>query len=253
MIAEVYLHLMITLQRSLAIAKKNARIYYLKPPVLIFGLLFPSFMFLAFSIGRTINPAELVPALLGMTILFAASSVGPLITPWERQAGTYERLLTIPVSSWHIVVGDVGSSFVYGLLISLLSLFLGICIFNAGPAYPIAFILVMFLSVCCFSALGAAMAALPTDQLSNVMMLSSLIRLPMIFISGVFVPLKELPLWGQVIARISPLSYTMDLVRWSFGNPLYFNKLTSCFMLIGFTLFFLYLAHIAHRQANRIF
>ena len=36
---------------SLVILKKNIRLYYLKPPVLIFGVLFPVFFFLAFKMG----------------------------------------------------------------------------------------------------------------------------------------------------------------------------------------------------------
>ena len=34
---------------SLVILKKNARLYYLKPPGLIFGIIFPVFFFLAFK------------------------------------------------------------------------------------------------------------------------------------------------------------------------------------------------------------
>jgi len=42
--------LMEQFKRSLAIAEKNMRIYYLKGPVIIFGLLFPLFLTLAFII-----------------------------------------------------------------------------------------------------------------------------------------------------------------------------------------------------------
>jgi len=34
------------------IAKKDAAVYYLKPPVLSFGIIFPAFYFLAFAAGR---------------------------------------------------------------------------------------------------------------------------------------------------------------------------------------------------------
>jgi len=36
------------LRRSLAVAEKDIRIYYLKAPVVIFGILFPMFLFMAF-------------------------------------------------------------------------------------------------------------------------------------------------------------------------------------------------------------
>jgi ABC-2 type transport system permease protein len=46
---------------ALIILKKNARLYYLKPPVLIFGVLFPVFFFLAFKMGRPIAAENLLP------------------------------------------------------------------------------------------------------------------------------------------------------------------------------------------------
>ena len=40
------------LSASWAIAKKDMRIYYIKPGTLMFGVLFPLFMFLSFAVGK---------------------------------------------------------------------------------------------------------------------------------------------------------------------------------------------------------
>jgi ABC-2 type transport system permease protein len=80
------------------IAEKDTRIYYTKPPVLMFGFLFPMFIFLAFFFGREADVRALSPGLSAMFVFFIAYSVGPLITPWEKRAGTYERLLSFPVT-----------------------------------------------------------------------------------------------------------------------------------------------------------
>jgi len=53
------------------------------------------------------------------------------------------------------------------------------------------------LSAFCFSALGSLLSSPPTDNPSNVMMLSNLVRLPLIFISGVFIPIEAMPAWGK--------------------------------------------------------
>ncbi len=95
------------LHGSLVILKKNARLYYLKPPVLIFGVLFPVFFFLAFKMGRPIAAENVVPGMVAMALWFTASAVGPLVTPWERSAKTYERLISTPVSLQAILAGDV--------------------------------------------------------------------------------------------------------------------------------------------------
>jgi len=68
------------LHGSLVILKKNARLFYLKPPVLIFGVLFPVFFFLAFKMGRPIAAENVVPGMVAMALWFTASAVGPLVT-----------------------------------------------------------------------------------------------------------------------------------------------------------------------------
>ncbi len=69
------------LVRSLAIAEKDIRIYYLKGPVLVFGILFPMFLFLAFSVGRSIPIEVMISGLLSMTLFFTATAVSPVILP----------------------------------------------------------------------------------------------------------------------------------------------------------------------------
>jgi len=58
-------------KRSLVIAKKNIKIYYLKGPVIIFGLVFPLFLALAYIIGRNVPLKEVLPGLIGMTTFFS--------------------------------------------------------------------------------------------------------------------------------------------------------------------------------------
>jgi hypothetical protein len=59
------------------IAKKDAVIYYLKPPVSSFGIIFPLFFYLAFAAGRSVPPATMVPGIVAMALFFTASAIGP--------------------------------------------------------------------------------------------------------------------------------------------------------------------------------
>ena len=122
------------------ILKKNARLYYLKPPVLIFGVLFPVFFFLAFKMGRPIAAENVVPGMVAMALWFTASAVGPLVTPWERSAKTYELLISTPVSLHAILAGDVISGFVFGACLSVVPIILGLVLLeirsiNGYPGY----------------------------------------------------------------------------------------------------------------------
>jgi ABC-2 type transport system permease protein len=232
------------------IAKKDARIYYLKPPVLISGVIFPVFFYLAFAAGRNIPGHALVPGVVAMALFFTASAVGPLVTPWERHARTWERLVTSPASLWAIVVGDVAAGAAFGAILSLIPVGLGIWLAGASVADAGSLALGIGLGAVTFAALGVLMAAPATEGPSQVMMLSNLVRLPLIFVSGVFVPLAEMPAWGRWLAPCSPLSYAADLIRVGFGGPGHFPSWADALALPAFALAFLALARRVHRVAQ---
>ena len=82
---------------------------------------------------------------------------------------------------------------------------------------------------------------------SQIMMLSSLVRLPLIFISVVFVPHAAMPQLGQWLSPLSPLSYSADLIRVGFGGTPYFPLPVDVAALIGFAALFLAAARFIHR------
>lgn len=218
------------------IVKKNALLYYLKPPVLIFGVLFPIFFFLTFKMGRPIAAQNLVPGMIAMALWFTASAVGPLVTPWERQAKTYERLISSPVSLHALLSGDVLSGLIFGGCLSVVPVGLGLLLTDATVVSILPLLSGIILGALSFSSLGILLAAPPVSSPSNIMLLSNLVRLPLLFVSGVFVPISEMPSWAQWIAPISPLSYAGDLIRTAFGQQPYFPTWLSVLMLLAFSI-----------------
>ena len=57
-----------------------------------------------------------------------------------------------------------------------------------------------------FSAFGLVFASIPTRSVGSIMMPSTLLRWPLMFISGVFIPLEEMAAWTRVLAYLSPLT-----------------------------------------------
>jgi len=232
----------------LVILRKNILLYYLKPPVLIFGVLFPVFFFLAFKMGRPISPENIVPGMVAMALWFTASSVGPLVTPWERRAKTYERLIATPVSLQAIIAGDILSGVIFGACLSIVPVILGLILTDAEVSNVVILIIGIMLGALSFSSLGVLLAAPPAGSPSNIMLLSNLVRLPLLFVSGIFIPISQMPPWARWIAPISPLSYAGDLIRPGFGLPGYFPLWLSPFMLIIFTAALMWGAYKFHRR-----
>jgi ABC-2 type transport system permease protein len=47
----------------------------------------------------------------------------------------------------------------------------------------------------------------------NIMMPSTLVRWPLMFLSGIFIPLVEMAAWAWGLAYPSPLTYAQDLMN----------------------------------------
>lgn len=227
--------------------EKNVRIYYTKAPVMIFGLLFPLFMFLSFYLGREVDLHSFFPGLLAMSLFFTASSVGPLITPWEKQAGTYERLLSFPVSINTIILGDVVAGMVFGVIINTLVLIIGLAFLNYSVSiFPL--VLGILLSSFCFASFGVLLASPSVRSPSHIMMLSSLIRFPIIFISGIFTPLDKLKGVGRVLSYFSPISYLVDIFNFSLKGESRISLIVDFTMLLGFSIALIILSNRFHQR-----
>lgn len=231
----------------LIVTEKNIRIYYTKAPVMIFGLLFPLFMFLSFYLGRKMDLYLFFPGLLAMSLFFTSSSVGPLITPWEKQAGTYERLLSFPVTINTIILGDVAAGMIFGIIINLIVLITGLIFLNYNV--NVLFLITgVVLASFCFSSLGVLLASPSVRSPSHIMMFSSLIRFPLIFISGIFIPLEKLQGIGKWLSYISPITYLVDLFNFSFKGEHFIPLTVDITALFIFSVIFLFLANRFHQR-----
>ncbi len=227
--------------------EKNIRIYYTKAPVMIFGLLFPLFMFLSFYLGRKVDLYFFFPGLLAMSLFFTASSVGPLITPWEKQAGTFERLLSFPVSINTIILADILSGMIFGIIINIIVLVVGLLFFN----YSINILFLFFgilLASFCFSSLGVLLASPSVRSPSHIMMFSSLIRFPLIFISGIFIPLENLRGIARGLSYLSPITYLVDIFNFSFKGESDISLIIDFIALFMFSVIFIFLSNWFHKR-----
>jgi len=227
------------LSAAWVIAKKDARIYYLRAPTLMFGIMFPFVMFLSFAIGRSSPIDILIPGLVAMTIFFSASSIGPVSIPLERRVKTFERLLSAPISFYAVFLGKVLAGLFFSLAIGAIPIVVGITFFGSQIVNVVPLIIGFVLPAFCFSTLGIMFASYPTENPGDVMMLLNFVRLPLIFISGLFISVESLPGWGQVAATFSPLTYANDLVGYALEGKTTYGPVLDSIVLLLFTGIFL--------------
>lgn len=237
--------------RAWVIARKDMRIYYLKPPVLIFGVLMPVFLFLAFMIRRNLDATALIPGVMAMTIFFSSSTVTSAAIPWERAQRTYDRLLTAPVSLVAVLWGKALAGILFGVAVSIVPLLVGVLAFGMPVSQPWLLVLTVLISACAFASLGVLLASVSTPSVGNIMMLGNMIRLPLIFVSGIFIPLAELPSWGRPIAFISPLTYCNDLLNHSIAGTAYLPPSVDVVVLVAFWAAFLLVGARLHGLSKK--
>jgi len=233
-----------------AIARKDITIYYLKPNIIVAGLLFPLFMFLAFAAGRTAMVGSLIPGLISITILFSSSTIEPVSIPIERRTKTFERLISAPVSLHAIVFGESLSGFLYSIGIALVPLLFGFIVFQTAIPGPVELAAGMLLTALCFSTMGTLFAAYPTESPGDIMSMLNVVRLPLIFVSGTFIPIQSMPPIGQAVSLLSPLTYGNDLISAAYGHPPAFHPLLDVLMLISFFILFQFIAHRLYARFN---
>ncbi|MEF8823146.1 MAG: ABC transporter permease [Desulfohalobiaceae bacterium] len=231
-----------------AVAKKDIQVYYRKGPVIIFGVLFPVFLFLAFAIGRDMPPQNLAPGLIGMALFFTASATTPTVFPFETRTRTLERLLASPLHLSTLIAGDVLAAFLFGMVLSLLPVAISLTALGAELHHPLILIAAVLASGLCFSVLGTLLSTPATDDPASIMTLANLVRLPLIFVSGVFLPIREMPEWGSILSRISPLTYTTEALRHALGQETSIGPGISLAMIVVFLCLFWFSALILHKQ-----
>lgn len=202
---------MAQLARAWHITMKDMRTYYLKPPLISWGILFPSVMVLAFYLRAPGDIRSVVPGLVGMTMLFGATSMEAVVIAFEKRIGAMERLLMAPISPSALVAGKAASGALFGTATGLLVL--GVSSLAWGlPSAAGGVIVVLALGSTAFSLLGVLISLL-MREVFDAMTLSNFFRFPMVFLCGVFVPLSAMSPLLRGFALALPLTYTVDALR----------------------------------------
>lgn len=233
-----------------AIAKKDMLIYYLKPNIIVSGMLFPLFMFFAFAVGRPSEPSVLIPGLIAITILFSASSIEPVSIPLERRMKTFDRLISAPVSLHAVVLGESLSGFLYSIGIAAVPFLAGIIIFSTPILYVAPLVIGVLLTSFCFATMGTLFASYPTESPGDVMSMLNVVRLPLIFISGIFIPIGQIPGMAHYAIYLSPLTYGNDLIHAAYSGTTSFSPFIDVAMLLVFILIFQFAANRLYKKFN---
>lgn len=201
------------LRSVFVIAVKDIKVYYMTPSMIMFGFLIPFFLFFSFTVGRHLSIESSIVRLISMTVFFTSSSAGQVILPMERRMKTLDRILATPVPLSALIIGKSFVGLFFGFAVSILPVIVALLFFKLTVSGLWLLLLGMFLSSWVFSMMGVFFSSFPVQKPGSVMMPSTLLRWPLLFISGIFIPLTMMSPALRIVSYISPLTYTVDILN----------------------------------------
>jgi len=160
-----------------------------------------------------------VPAIITFGLIAANFSNLMVSVVRYREAGIYKRRRATPAAASTVITGRAGVAVLTGVVLTAVLLAIGWAGFGAsvpGRTAP-AFVLFVVTGAAVLCTLGFAVASLITEA-DAAQPAAQAIVLPVCFISGIFIPIKELPNWLQDVGKVFPVHALNDALLTAY-NP----------------------------------
>ncbi|MEO0050174.1 MAG: ABC transporter permease [candidate division WOR-3 bacterium] len=164
------------------------------------------------EIGNVNYTQFIFPGIVAMTSIFTSIQSAISII-WDREFGFLKEILVAPVPRTSIVIGK-------GFAGTTLSLIQGCIVLLLAPLVKVKLPLINILPLLfvmavmsfALTGIGIVIAARMTS-FQGFGTIMNFVIMPMWFLSGALFPMKGIPWWLNILVRINPLTYGVDLVR----------------------------------------
>ncbi|PZF76449.1 ABC transporter permease [Aestuariivirga litoralis] len=156
---------------------------------------------------------NIVPGLLGVILTMTMVMMTALAVTRERERGTMENLLAMPVSPLEVMIGKIAPYVLIGavqvaVIVIMAKLLFGVPFVGSFGLFTVATLLFITINL----AIGFAFSTLAQNQL-QAMQMSFFFMLPSILLSGFAFPFRGMPGWAQVIGEAIPTTHFLRIVR----------------------------------------
>lgn len=230
---------------------KDMRTYYLKPPNVSWGLIFPlawTGMFFIKSGGGLENVLSLLPGVVAVSILFGTTSMLAVTVTFEKKGRSFDRLLLAPIPLELLMLAKTSGAILFGVANAFVPIILAAFLTDLSQAAWSAAIPAIVLIAATSTFLGLFIAV-SVSEVFEAQTFSNFFRFPMIFLCGLFFPIERLPIFLRPLSYVLPLTYGADILHGAFSIRNTMPILTDFALLIVFCtgLFLISLRNIKRR------
>jgi ABC-2 type transport system permease protein len=173
---------------------------------------------LQFVVHARYNPEQLtvlniVPGLVCVVLFFSTLIITTLSITRERERGTMENLLAMPVRPIEVMAAKIVPYIAIGYVQVILIMAISSAVFDL-PVRGSLFLLILALGLFIASnlALGCTFSTIATNQM-QAMQMAQFTLLPSILLSGFMFPFRGMPIWAQWAGEIFPTTHALRIVR----------------------------------------
>jgi ABC-2 type transport system permease protein len=221
------------------IVLKDIRTYYLKPPNISWGLIFPLAWAGMIFIKTEMKPHEIIgilPGLIAVAVLFGTTSLVAVTITFEKRGRSFERLLLAPVSLELLMFAKTAGAIMFGVVNGFIPVILAASITKLEVFSWLGFLSGIFLLAVSATFMGL-LVAVSVSEVFEAQAISNFFRFPMIFLCGFFYPVSKLPDILRILSYILPPTYGVDILRWSITHVADMDITLDFTILILFCIF----------------
>jgi ABC-2 type transport system permease protein len=218
-----------TISLGLSRIRYEVKAYFRQGDTVFFTFLFPLVFLTIFSVafsnsnfgkdaaGHAVTAADYyLPGMLAAGVLLSGLQNMSIDIAGEKSDGTLKRLGGSPLPVMSYFIGKIGQVLVTGVLQAAVVILVAGVVFGVplptDAGHWLTFVWVFLLGVTTCAILGIALSALPRSGKSATAVIIP-ITLILQFISGVYLPFSQLPVWLQNFASIFPLKWLAQGMR----------------------------------------
>lgn len=197
------------------IVLKDMRAYYLKPPNISWGLIFPiawTGMFFIRSGGGLESTLTLLPGVIAISILFGTTSMLAVTVTFEKKNRSFERLLLAPIPLELLMLAKTGGAILFGVVNAFIPIILASFLTDLSHVAWTAVLPAVVMIAVASTFLGL-LIAVSVSEVFEAQTFSNFFRFPMIFLCGLFFPIAALPVFLRPLSYLLPLTYGVDILH----------------------------------------
>lgn len=155
----------------------------------------------------------LLPGLIAMSVMQMSVFSVAFVFAQFKEKGVLKRLLATPMRPVQFVTANIITRLLVAVLQAIIFVIVGILLFHVHVIGSYWLLLLsIVLGAVMFLGMGFTISGV-AKTVDSVPALGNLLVFPMLFLGGVFIPISNMPVWLQWIAKFLPLTYFSGALR----------------------------------------